>query len=292
MQTQPSIFRIGETFSAPERLEQALEHCEKVLSSELNSVIEVTSIPDHDRVVLMVEFHDGSKIKLVVNAKDDGPTEFVRLNAELSNAINFPRVLAHGVGWTASEWINGPTLREHGLTESLLYEAVSLLAKLHEQKSSVAFLVDRVQQKLEQKLPVLVANDIISPAEQDRLLKMSEAFLKQPFKVSLIHGDFSPDNLIVSGTNLFSIDNDKVTCHATAYDLCRTVSLWDEWNSSGATLFAAYRERTQFDVSSEQLFFWGVFDLVYRISYRIALGERNQFCINRLRQIITAGEFQ
>ena len=88
------------------------------------------------------------------------------------------------------------------------------------------------------------------------------------------------------------MDNEKLSGHASDYDLCRAVNLWDEWNSSGTTLLDAYNECSRRGVARESLFFWGIFDLAYRISYRISLGEFNDFCIRRLRQMLATGEFR
>ena len=110
--------------------------------------------------------------------------------------------------------------------------------------------------------------------------------------LGLAHGDFSPDNLVLRRNLLFSVDNDKLRLRPLDYDLCRAVSLWDEWNSSGSALFDAYAEISQRNFSPESLFFWGVFDLVYRVSYRISLGEDNQFLKQRLRQVLATGVFR
>lgn len=264
-------------------IEQALKRCENSLNDRISSVTDITSIPVAERVVLRVEFAGGLKIKLVAS---DYKQEW-----ELP-PMNVPRALIVDENWAAFEWIDGPTLRQHGLTSDLLSEAARFLAKLHslEVPDSPAEVLERVDLKLKQKLPVLVSNKIISETEHDAIVSLGRSMAM--FDVSLIHGDFSPDNLVVRRAELFSIDNDRVTAHASDYDLVRAVNLWDEWNSSGAALFDAYSECSPRDVAAEHLFFWGIFDLVYRISYRLSRGETNDFCIKRLRRILATGAFR
>ena len=233
----------------------------------------------------MVEFAGGLKIKLVAS-------DYKQVWKQLP--MNVPRALIVDENWAAFEWIDGPTLRQHGLTDDLLCEAARFLSKLHslEANDPPAVVLDGVDLKLKQRLPVLVSNQIISESERDAILSLSSSMAHETFDVSLIHGDFSPDNLVVRGAELCSIDNDRITAHASDYDLVRAVNLWDEWNSSGAAFFDAYCESSRRNVAKEHLSFWGIFDQVYRISYRLSLGERNDFCINRLKQILATGAFR
>lgn len=291
MPVQQYIINIRGPFNALDRVEQALNRCETSLKDRISSVTDITTIPHAERVVLLVEFAAGVKVKLVMAALDHK-----RAWELLSRIINVPRVLVADENWAAFEWIDGPTLRQHGLSASLLREAVRLLSDLHAIKipdpSVASKVLGRVHRKLKKRLPLLVWNNIISETEHDAILDLSRSMSGETFDVSLIHGDFSPDNLVVRDGQLFSVDNDKVTAHASDYDLCRAVSLWDEWNSSGAALFETYCESARRSVAKEHLSFWGIFDLVYRISYRISQGEKNEFCINRLKQILATGAFR
>lgn len=295
MPAQQYSISIRGPFKAFERVEQALNRCELVLQDPISSVSDITSIPNARQVALQVEFASGLKVKLVVTGSDHKSFEHLKRTFELL-PVNVPRVLIVDKQWAAFEWIEGPTLREHGLNDGLLHEAARFLSNIHslkipEPQASKAVL-SGVHRKLKQKLPVLVSNEIISEKERDEILNLSRSMSNKTFEVSMIHGDFSPDNLVIHGTELWSVDNEKLTGHASDYDLCRAVNLWDEWNSSGAALLDAYYKISRRSAAGESLFFWGVFDLAYRISYRISLGEVNDFCIRRLRQMLATGEFR
>jgi hypothetical protein len=95
------------------------------------------------------------------------------------------------------------------------------------------------------------------------------------------------------GRELYSVDNEKMRFHVTDYDVCRAVTFWEEWNSSGGRLLDAYSEQSSRRFARQNLYFWGAFDLVYRISYRISsFGEFNEFCVMRLRQLLRTGTFR
>jgi len=295
LSTREYTFKINGPFTALECVEEALNRCEVITQHPITSVTDITSIPNDKRVALLVEFVDGARVKLVVAPSDEFSVSSGIL--KLSPEVNVPRVLAVEKGWAAFEWIEGPTLRQHGLTDSLLHEAARLLLNIHSLKTTPSLatsesVLSHVQYKLRQNLPVLVENKIITEQERDVILNLAHSMYDQKFDISLIHGDFSPDNLVVRGADVFSVDNEKLTDYATDYDLCRAVSLWDEWNSSGSALLESYCEHSGRNVSRNDLVFWGVFDLTYRVSYRISLGQFNRFCIQSLRHILSTGEFR
>ena len=297
MPAQQYSIKIRGPFKALECVEQALNRCELVFKDPISSVSDITSIPNAKQVALQVEFASGLKVKLVVGASVQWSFNDFAQWLELLPRANVPQVLVVDEQWAAFEWIEGPTLRQHGLNDSLLHEAARFLSKIHSLKTPVPShgckeVLSWVHRKLKQKLPVLVWNDIISEEEHDEILNLSRSMSNKTFEISLIHGDFSPDNLVIRGTELWSVDNEKLTGHASDYDLCRAVNLWDEWNSSGTALLNAYNECSGQGIARESLFFWEAFDLVYRISYRISLGEFNEFCISRLRQTLATSEFR
>jgi hypothetical protein len=299
MSAEEYISNIRGPFKALEDVEQALSNCEAILNNKVRSVADISSIPNHKRVTLLVEFAGGLKAKLTVSASDHKFVDAHKQTLDLiQERVNFPQVLAAGEGWMAFEWIDGTPLRQHGINRSLLREAARLLSAIHQievfllPEDARKTIHEEVHDKLKRNLPVLVSNEIISETEQEEILGLSRSMSQQECDISLIHGDFSPNNLVVREDELISVDNEKIRVHATDYDLCRATSLWDEWNASGPSLLEAYSEISQRSLANESLFFWGVFDLVYRISYRISLGEFNEFCINRLRQILTKGAFR
>jgi thiamine kinase-like enzyme len=280
--------KIRGPFKSLDRVEQALKQTQSLLHSPIKSLTDITTIPSRDRVALLVEFVNELRVKLVVLGSEKQSLEFVQRCLELPPEIKVPSVLLVEEGWAAFEWIEGPTLDQHGMTDDLLREAAQLLAEIHAVRPKVTTesVVSQVQQKLNDKLPMLLTHRIISERAGDLIIKMCDSISSSSVETSLIHGDFSPSNLVVSKSGLFSIDNEKLADHVPEYDLCRTLNLWDEWNSSGTALFDAYCESVPRKVDRERLFFWTVFDLVYRISYRLSLGEVNHFCVNRLRQMV------
>lgn len=280
------------------RVGTVLDTCEAELGERVCSAEEVTSTPNPNKAVLLVQFESGLRIKICVCAPDDGRFESRARLMDVVGSGNFPRVLIRGEGWAAFEWIEGKTISQQGLDRDILHRAARLLMAIHNADvkpvaGTPEMVLNEVRLKLEERLPVLVSNEIISEAQSRSVLDLCNSIPADRLNVSLIHGDYSPSNLVVSGEDLYSVDNEKIGFHVTDYDLCRAATFWDEWDSAGGRLLDAYSKQSCRRFAPESLFFWGGFDLVYRISYRLsALGELNNFCVTRLRRILRAGTFR
>lgn len=294
--TASQLISLRGPFEAIEQIESALEICEREFCAEVSSVTDITPTPARDRVVLLVEFTGGLKIKLSVSIWNYPDFHEMKRFCEAIGIESFSRVLLIGDGWGALEWIAGQTLRERSVDDRIVREAARLLWTIHRTSidGNAETVLHEAQLKLEARLATLVSHDLVSKSESQLIRDMGDSIAPHSLTVSLIHGDFSPDNLVISdGAALISVDNDRIRLHVTAYDVVRAVTLWDEYNLPGRALFDAYVELSGRKFTSESLFFWSVFDLVYRIGYRIeSFGEFNEFCINRLRQMLNTGAFR
>jgi hypothetical protein len=154
-------------------------------------------------------------------------------------------------------------------------------------------ILNEARLNIKQRLPVLVSNGILSDRQAQRVADLGDSISADSLEISLIHGDFSPHNLVVQEKEVYSVDNDKIRLHVTDYDVCRAVTFWNEWNLSGTRFLKAYAKQSSRSLGCKSLLFWGIYDLVYRTSYRIrAFGEFNEFCIMRLREILRTGVFR
>jgi thiamine kinase-like enzyme len=281
-----------------DRIATAVGACEAKLGEQFSSAKDITSIPNADRAVLLIQFASGLKLKLRIFAQDNYYFEQNNRLIEALGSANFPRVLCSGEGWVAFEWIPGRTVSQQACSQEIVREAARLLTAIHNAAiepgaGTAETILKEVRLKLDEKLPVLVSNNIVSVSQSQRVSNLCNSLSAGGLNISLIHGDFSPANLVVHGKDLFAVDNEKMRLHVTDYDVCRAVTFWDEWNLSGCRLLDAYLEASRRTFAVDSLFFWGIFDLVYRISYRLAsLSELNEFCVTRLRQILRTGAFR
>lgn len=282
----------------PAGLRAILETCEAALGDEVRSTENIASLPNPDRAVLLVRFASGLRVKLRIAKLATSRVEPDGGLVERIDFGGFPKVLIRGDGWAASEWIEGNTVAEHGADPEILDKAGHLLAAVHRARidpvaGAPEAVLDDVRRKLREKLPVVISHGIITGDQSRRVADLGELLAASRVEMSLIHGDFSPSNLVLRGGEPYSVDNDKMTFHASDYDACRAATLWDEWNESGQSLLESYWKHSCRSASPESLFFWSVFDLVCRISYRVSsFGEFNQFCITRVRELLQAGAFQ
>jgi hypothetical protein len=284
--------------TALDGLQAILRNCEMEFGQEVCSAEDITSIPRADKVALLVQFANGLRIKLCIFAAGDWSLE--QGNQYLGKVASgrFPRVLAQGDRWAAMEWIEGETLSRRTASHDVMCQAVSLLTAIHAARIEPApGIAERIRNEvrlnIKQRLPVLVSNGILSDLQSQRVADLGDATLAGSLDISLIHGDFSPDNLVVQGGQVYAIDNDRVRLHVTNYDICRAVTFWNEWNLSGTRFLEAYAKRSSRSLDPASLLFWGVYDLVYRTSYRISVvGEFNRFCVMRLSETLRTGVFR
>jgi hypothetical protein len=284
--------------TALNRLQTILEICEAEFGQEVRSAEDITSIPGADKAALYVQFASGLRIKLCIYAAGDRSLEQSDQFLRKIGYAGFPRVLIRGDGWAAIEWIEGDTLSRRRFSQDIMRQAVDLLTAIHIARIKPATgiarkILNEVRLNIKQRLPVLVSNGILSDLQSRRVADLGDSISAGGLEISLIHGDFSPDNLVVQGNKVYSVDNDKMRLHVADYDLCRAVTFWNEWNSSGTRFLKAYASQSSRRLNRESLLFWGTYDLVYRTSYRIsALGEFNRYCIMRLSEILRTGVFR
>jgi thiamine kinase-like enzyme len=285
--------RLNSTFNTFHLAERAIKACEAELGETLCTARNITSIPNKDKVSYLVQFESGLRIKLYISSCDnrywsEGDHQYI-------NAVgpqHFPRVLTRGERWIAFEWIEGRTLSQERISHDVLHQAVRILAAIHQAKVDLKvitpeMILTEVRRILNEKIPVLISTGIISDYQSHRMFGLYDRLSTDSLNISLIHGDFSPDNLVLHGNELVSVDNETIRLHVTEYDVSRAINFWDQWNRSGSCLLQIYSKYASISFDYESLRFWQIFDIVYRLSFRISyLGEFNEFFIKRLERIL------
>lgn len=280
---------------SPDKLAAAFDACERDLREQIRSVRAITSISSPDNAVLLVKFAGGLKVKLCISTVGDYSFDTVTRYADLIDGARFPRVLLQGEGWAAFEWIAGKPVSEVPFSGHIMDGAVRVLGAIHAAKVEVApdicmTRLSEVRSKLERNTRLLISQGLITPAQCALVSELQDALKPETLKVSLIHGDFSPANVVLCGNELCVVDNDKMRIHITDYDLCRASTFWDEWRPDNQTLRDTYQRQSKLQFDPVSLRFWELYDLIYRISYRISAGaEQNEFCLTKLRQILATG---
>ena len=272
-----------------------LDTCETEFGKPVQSVKEITSIPNPDKSVLLADFGGGLKLKLCISTAADYRFDAATQFTDVIKAVRFPKILLRGEGWVAFEWIEGTPVSDFEFSNQLLEQATSVLRAIHETKIQtppdvLQTTLDDVRLKLQKHVPLLISEGIISQTQSDSIAAAHNSLRPQSVNISLIHGDFSPTNLVVCENELWVVDNEKMRVHIIDYDICRAATFWDEFMHCGQTLLDTYKHQSRLQFDPVSLRFWEIYDLVYRISYRLsACAERNDFCIMKLRRILTTG---
>jgi phosphotransferase family enzyme len=275
----------------------AVDACETEFGKRIEAVKEITSLPNADRTVLRVEFGGGLIVKLCVSTVPDYRLDTATQFADLIDGVRFPKILFRGEGWVAFEWIDGQPVSELPFDDRIIEGAARVLNAIHEAKIEIdsdvcPTTLEDVRLRLQQRMPLLVSRGIISKAQSDMISDLHHSLRPETLNISLIHGDFSPSNLVWCGTEFCVVDNDKMRIHVTDYDVCRASTFWEEWTLGQHSFLDEYRRQSKLRFDPASLRFWEVYDLVYRISYRLsARDELHRFCIMKLNRILTAGAF-
>jgi len=274
-------------------IKNILKKCEKELGLTIATYKDITPIPSRLERVYFVEFKKGMQIKIrTIFDNSNGKAERMRKYIHMIDSTRFPRILITSRNWVAMEWIDGIPLWQTARGEDLLHQAACFLATIH--KTEVPFPSDfsietwsEVGKLLDEKILPLLSHKVISRTQATKISSLYENLSPNRFTVSLIHGDFSPHNLISSNKALYSVDNIGMRIHFLEYDLSRAINSWDEWRSLGDRFFDIYIKYNYTTIAREDLLFWIFFDLVYRINYRISsLGEFDKFYINKLQRLL------
>jgi phosphotransferase family enzyme len=283
------------SFAAQDKIAAALNTFETEFGKPVQTVKEITSIPNPSKAVLLVQFVGGLKVKLCVSTGADFCFESTTRFADLIAGVRFPKVLLRGESWAAFEWIEGKPVSELRFSTSLIEAAARVLISVHkanvEIKNDVRLAaLKEAHSKLQKNVPLLISHDIITEQQSQMIAELHDSLRPELLNISLIHGDFSPANLVVCGNELSLVDNEKMRVHVTEYDLCRASTFWDEWGGGNHLLLDTHQRQSSLQFDPASLRFWEIYDLVYRIGYRLsALAERNDFCIMKLRRLLATG---
>lgn len=283
------------SFGANDKIAIALDTCEKEFGRQVESIKEITSIPNPDKAVLLVQFAGGFKIKLCISTPSDYRFDTASPFADLIKDVRFSKVLFRGESWAVFEWIEGKPVSELPFSNQITDAAARVLKSIHEAKIKVGTdirltTLNEVRLRLQKSTPLLIEHGIISDAESQFISDLHNSLRPETLNISLIHGDFSPANLVVCENELCVVDNERMRVHVTDYDVCRASTSWEEWALCGQSFLDAYQRQSTLAFDPVSLRFWEIYDLVYRISYRIsACPERNDFCIMKLKGILATG---
>jgi hypothetical protein len=254
---------------------------------------EITTLPVPGKSVFRVSMSDESKLKLSFCDKFSAQDIARRIESlDAIPATMATQVLLYGEGWSLSEWVAGTSLSECDISAEIIGQAASLLNVFHQAPVTIAdshreVVLEGVSSRLSHYMEVLQETGLLSTLESDWIIGLFDEIRRSEPRFSLVHGDFSPANLVHSSTGIFSVDNEHIDVHVADYDLCRAVNLWHETNGLGNQLHAAYENCSRTPTSTSSYLFWTLYDLVYQIGWRRKqFNKRSEFGIDRLRLLL------
>lgn len=278
----------------PRQCNSIFRACEEQLGAEIVAFQDITPIQNNPERAVYIELSNGTKAKLrLISAHDNERATRLNRYFQAIGLKQFPQILAYDTGWIAFEWIVGRPISECGAYSSLYTKEALLLSEIHNTKIPADCfgthnnLWSEVGHKLNANLKTLVSASIITPDLSSYILNGYKSHSSSHYRVSLVHCDFSPDNLVSQQDKIYSVDNDRMRVHYLEYDLAVAIGFWDKWNKSGDTFYKTYLEQSPNHVDPETLPFWKMYDSVYKISYGVTcMGVLDTFYCSRLAQLL------
>jgi thiamine kinase-like enzyme len=251
------------------------------LASPVASVSIVSSLksPQWSRAAFRIACADDSLWK---GRRFESPTaaeQSVRLGRCLPVGP-FPRIVASQGVAVLGEWIEGAALASGPTSNDQLRRAGVLLRAVHaaevpwsDFKARTWYPTADWQARLAARIDRLTQAGELTAAEGRKALDVASAHVPEPTRIGLIHGDLSPENIVVDALGeLRVIDDDSIGLHAPEFDLART---WYRWPMTvdGRTAFEeGYGVRDVASSYHAHLPHWKIVVLIGAADFRIRHG--------------------
>jgi hypothetical protein len=174
---------------------------------------------------------DRQTLKVRSFPNPDAAAAMVQLRGLIGEHPGFGRVLACRGPYVLEEWVEGAVLVGREISPAQAQACGTLLAELHltalpangQSRSEGSELAAESRARLHE----LAAAGALTTCEATRLAEGLLAQAPAHVRQGLIHFDFCGENLVwAEGRGVVSIDNERLRMGPFAYDLGRTLALW------------------------------------------------------------------
>jgi len=226
---------------------------------------------------------------------EEAATRAVQLCACLPRG-SFPKVLGQHGSALVSEWIAGESLAQRRITSDQRQRLAAVLGEVHAASLPADFpeATDeypggRWQDELKEKLERLRATGRIAADDGARALELTVAHAPPRRRVTLVHGDLCPENVVVDvAGGLWVIDIDQIDLHVPEFDLARCWYRWPMTPDDRAVFEAGYGEAEVVASYRAHFFHWAVVVLVGAMAFRSRYGiDGVEPLARRLREVLS-----
>lgn len=240
--------------------------------------------------VYQLTFADGETIKGRCFEKYSTACRVAAVSEEAS-LHGFPQLIAQNGRAVLEPWIVG-TLFTDATLDIPHYRAVGhLLGRLHGLPTSVRWGEKLVHansrcRKLDDRLQRLVASGGLSSGRATKIFRVARAAVPRDIERGFVHRDMCPRNLVISGAQIYSIDNATMMFGAYDEDLARTRCIWPMSQEQWTAFLAGYGTTRSADSFARHSAFWILHVAVTRAASSLRSdSNRFQQCIQRLEQL-------
>jgi aminoglycoside phosphotransferase (APT) family kinase protein len=233
------------------------------LDAEVVSIHPVTTHPTQisPRATFRLELADGRTLKARRMKHAQKAARMTAILAEIDHP-RFARVLCSRGELVIEAWIAGTPLSELPPSEERSARACEILGSLHALPSLGGKRLHGLRstqpwlERLVQDVDALVGDRTLEPRTGRQALDFAIAQRPARAVCGLIHGDFSPENIVVEPSGeLCVVDNETLRVDHLDYDLART---WLRWPSALSSRFLAGPASRWYASSSEASGFWRI----------------------------------
>jgi aminoglycoside phosphotransferase (APT) family kinase protein len=263
-------------------------------AADIVTIEPITSLPSarSPRTSFRVEFADGSMVKA---RRVESPTQAERME-HLSTLLRpewGPRVRARRGSALLVEWIVGSPVDDRAVTHTAIRESGGLLGNVH--RVSVpdgldigGCTVDGWVPRLRAGLDALTGCGALDDSDAARAMDLALGVRPDRSHRGLIHGDFCPENLVVSedGRTML-VDLENIAVDEQPFELARTWYRWSMAPDQFRMFLAAYGRPDVVEDFRRSAAFWGIGALAEAAAFRVTRGTADvDVPLDRLRSLL------
>ncbi len=245
--------------------------------SALTEVVEITGLrgDDEDRGgAYRLTFRDQPPVKARVVSRSMS-SEFLEATLPDLPADHFPRLLAANSRAIVEEWIEGVSLRDAPVTESILFDCGRLLGTIHSlpcSGKSGSHNTVCYGHWFDSSMFRLLLDGVFDRSLARRIRDIATSHQPAVAEYGVTHRDFCAENLVLREGRIYAIDNLLLAARAFDEDLARTWYRWPLSAHDWRIFLRGYSESRGIDAYERHARYWKMFVLVNAIVTRLRIG--------------------
>jgi|GEM_PF-3926439 len=225
------------------------------------------------------------KIKAVFFADKNQLNDFLKYIPLIKKA---PNIICHSNNIILAEWLEGKFYKENKIPLEGIKKIAFLQAEIN--KIPVRYNKNNIIRKFNKWFSHLLNYIQKYSSFTKKEIENIQSYYKINFpknpRISLIHGDVSEDNLILTKRGLYSIDNEAVTVFLTGYDFGKPINSLCKSKEYEEAYLSSYSKILPADFYIKNKDFYQLIYLVKRLVQKLKKHKNADKIYSKIREII------